>query len=341
MSFGNLTPIRLQSTRLEELINALREATSAGNLTLALFVLPDNRADRYNAIKKQCYVDTPVPSQCVLNRTLQNEKGFMSVVSKLALQINVKLGGEPWLINTPIGKNCMVIGMDVHHVGKGGKGPSQMGFVSSINPSLTRYYSRVYTNNDEMVSCIKAAFTSAVNEYRKHNNDFPHEIIIFRDGVGEGQLSRVQDGELGGIEDAMAQMQCPSKLCLTVVSKRIMQRFFAVQRGGSGLNNPPPGTVVYDTVTKKDRYDFFLVPQSSRQGTVTPTHYNVLFDNTGIDHGKLMGLAFYLCHMYYNWTGAIRVPSVCQYAHKIAFLAGTSLGGGTPDEKLATTLFYL
>jgi aubergine-like protein len=340
MQFGNCNAIKLESTRLEELLSKLREATASGNLQLAIVVLPDNRADRYNAIKKQCYVDSPVPSQCVLNRTLGNEKGFMSVVSKLALQINVKMGGEPWNIKLPVGPGNMVIGMDVHHVGKGGKGPSQLGFVSSLNKDLTRFYSRVYTNNDEMVSCIKAAFVSGMQKFREFNqNRFPTAVYIFRDGVGEGQLSRVQEEELSAIEGALKEMEATSNICFCVVSKRIMQRFFAVR--GKDLANPPPGTVVYDTVTKKDRYDFFLIPQSSRQGTVTPTHYNVLFDNTGLEHGKLMALAFSLCHMYYNWTGSIRVPNVCQYAHKLAFLAGTSLGGGQPDERLATTLYYL
>ena len=34
------------------------------------------------------------------------------------------------------------------------------------------------------------------------------------------------------------------------------------------------------------RYDFFLVSQHVRQGTVTPTHYNVVYDNSGLkpDH---------------------------------------------------------
>lgn len=34
------------------------------------------------------------------------------------------------------------------------------------------------------------------------------------------------------------------------------------------------------------RYDFFLVSQHVRQGTVTPTHYNVVADSSGLkaDH---------------------------------------------------------
>jgi len=43
-------------------------------------------------------------------------------------------------------------------------------------------------------------------------------------------------------------------------------------------SNPPSGTVVDDVVTLPERYDFFLVSQSVRQGTVNPTSYNVIKD---------------------------------------------------------------
>ena len=96
-------------------------------------------------------------------------------------------------------------------------------------------------------------------------------------------------------------------------------------------------------MTKKERFDFFLSPVSSRQGTVTPTHFNVVYDTTPFsdDHGKLMELALTQCMAYYNWTGAIRVPAVCQYAHKLAAVAGDNLSGAEPDHMLADTLFYL
>ncbi len=64
-----------------------------------------------------------------------------------------------------------------------------------------------------------------------------------------------------------------------------------------------------------------------------------------------------LCHLYYkyvvliqfflfinsflfSWPGTIRVPGVCQYAHKLAFLAAQSLHS-QPHESLADKLFYL
>ena len=45
---------------------------------------------------------------------------------------------------------------------------------------------------------------------------------------------------------------------------------------GKELDNPPPGTILDHTVTKRDWYDFFLVSQSVNQGTVDPTYIQKL-----------------------------------------------------------------
>ncbi len=60
------------------------------------------------------------------------------------------------------------------------------------------------------------------------------------------------------------------------------------------------------------RYDFFLVSQHVRQGTVTPTHYIVVSDTSGFKPDHIQKLAYKLTHMYYNWPGTIRVPAPCQ-----------------------------
>lgn len=90
--------------------------------------------------------------------------------------------------------------------------------------------------------------------------------------------------------------------------------------------------------THRGWYDFFLVSQSVKQvrprlcsavvlctvltcglaqGTVTPTHYHVIYDSTGLSADHIQMLTFKLCHLYYNWPGTIRVPAPCQYAHKV------------------------
>lgn len=48
------------------------------------------------------------------------------------------------------------------------------------------------------------------------------------------------------------------------------------------------------------RYDFFIVSQSVKDGTVTPTHYNVIHDTVHFTPDGIQCLTYRLCHMYYN-----------------------------------------
>lgn len=43
-----------------------------------------------------------VPSQCIVGRTLSKKQALMSVTTKIALQINCKLGGELWAVDLPV-----------------------------------------------------------------------------------------------------------------------------------------------------------------------------------------------------------------------------------------------
>ena len=52
---------------------------------------------------------------------------------------------------------------------------------------------------------------------------------------------------------------------------------------------------------------------------MSPTHYIVVHDNTGLKPDILQKISYKLTHMYYNWLGTVRVPAPCQYAHKLAY----------------------
>jgi len=132
--------------------------------------------------------------------------------------------------------------------------------------------------------------------------------------------------------------------------------------GERSLRNPPPGTVVDTQLVHPEWYDFFLVSQSVKQGTVTPSHYHVITDNTGMNPYQMQMFTYKLCHLYFNCkcsvlplrlvprilnafldclgAGTIRVPAPCQYAHKIAFLVGQSLHRD-PGTALADRLYFL
>ena len=49
------------------------------------------------------------------------------------------------------------------------------------------------------------------------------------------------------------------------------------------------------------RYDFFIVSQSVHQGSVAPTHFNVVYDTSALKPDHMQRLTYKLCHLYYNW----------------------------------------
>lgn len=141
-----------------------------------------------------------------------------------------------------------------------------------------------------------------MKRYYDINKSIPLSIVVYRDGVSEGDIEYVYKYELKQIEDAIKNIipGKPIKLCFIIVTKRINTRFFA-KFPNNRFDNPIPGTVVDSVVTREERYDFFLISQSVRQGTVTPTMYNIIKDDTNWYPHRHQQLAYKLTHLYYNW----------------------------------------
>nr|XP_022341463.1 piwi-like protein 1 isoform X1 [Crassostrea virginica]XP_022341464.1 piwi-like protein 1 isoform X1 [Crassostrea virginica]XP_022341465.1 piwi-like protein 1 isoform X1 [Crassostrea virginica] len=344
MRINSPTICELQDDRNDSYITALKQYVTE-KTQLALTILPTNRKDRYDAIKKFCCVDHPVPSQCVVQRTLSKKQMLMSVATKIAIQLNCKLGGEVWCLDIPKGallKNLMVVGVDTYH-DSAKKGRSVGGVICSLNQKLTRYYSRTTFQHtaEELINGLVITLRGALEKYHEVNGVLPERIIVFRDGVGDGQLGAVYEHEVPQLNECFKRsggQDYNPKVAIVVVKKRINTRFFA--KAGPSMTNPPPGTIVDTVVTRPIWYDFFLVSQSVKQGTVTPTHYNVIWDTTGLKPDHMQRLSYKMTHLYYNWPGTIRVPAPCQYAHKLAFLVGQSIHKD-PSMVLSDRLYFL
>ncbi|GBP15888.1 Piwi-like protein Ago3 [Eumeta japonica] len=179
----------------------------------------------------------------------------------------------------------------------------------------------------EIVDSLKACLVQALNHYLKVNGTLPDKIIIYRDGVGDGQLKLVNDYEIPQLQVCFSLVDATykPKLMYVVVQKRINTRIF--KKLNNSLENPPPGTIVDHDITRRNWYDFLIVSQYVTQGTVTPTHYIVMHDSIGMTPDQCQRLTYKLCHLYYNWPGTVRVPAPCQYAHKLAYLVNADNHG--------------
>ncbi|XP_027807214.1 piwi-like protein 4 [Marmota flaviventris] len=309
------------------------------DVQLVMCILPSNQKNYYDSIKKYLSLDCPVPSQCVLTRTLSKQGMMMSVATKIAMQMTCKLGGELWAVEIPL-KSLMVVGIDICK-DTFNREVAVVGFVASLNPRITRWFSRcILQKTTDIADCLKVFMTGALNKWYKHNHSLPARIIVYRDGVGDGQLKTIVEYEvpqlLSSVTESSSNISC--RLSVIVVRKKCMPRFFTEMN--HTVQNPPLGTVVDAEATRPKWYDFYLISQTACRGTVSPTYYNVIYDDNCLKPDHMQRLTFKLCHLYYNWQGLISIPAPCQYAHKLTFLVAQSIHK-EPNLELANSLFYL
>ncbi|KAL4154233.1 hypothetical protein QTP88_002060 [Uroleucon formosanum] len=316
----------------------LEQVINESNPALIMCVIPSARGDIYSLIKRKLCIDRAVPSQVVLLKNVQ--KNNLSVCTKIAIQINCKLGGAPWLVTIPK-KGMMIVGFDVCHDSQR-KNISFGALVSTMNDYHTSYFSCVepHKSGEELSVHFATGITKALAKYRSKNGALPTSIIVYRDGVGEGQISHVHKTEVRLLQTACEQVYGPKSVpfAFVIVTKRISARFFAPTNRGP--ENPRPGTIIDTVVTDPTKYDFYLVSQHVKQGTVTPTHYQVIEDTLRLPPDLMQKCTFKLTHMYYNWSGTVRVPAPCQLAHKLAFLTGQTLRR-SPHIGLDELLYFL
>lgn len=98
ITFREILPDDRQNTYVEKL-----EKCAHLNPQMIVCVVSNNNADRYGCIKKKCCVDRDIPTQVLIHRTITpkdgNVRSLMSIATKVAIQINCKLGGAPWMVN--------------------------------------------------------------------------------------------------------------------------------------------------------------------------------------------------------------------------------------------------
>ncbi len=132
----------------------------------------------------------------------------------------------------------MLVGYDVTHPtnlgpGMGQHAPSIVGLVASIDKDLTTWPAVAWNNSagqEELGRELIFHFQSRLVMWQKHNRGrLPKNIVIFRDGVSEGQFKIVLDREVQYIRQACDLKYGNEKkprLTVIVSVKRHQTRFY-------------------------------------------------------------------------------------------------------------------
>ena len=306
-----------------------------------LCVLPFPDTAIYNSIKSVADTKAGIHTVCVVAQKFLKDSRQDQYFGNVSLKFNLKAGGINQTLEAPkmgiVGEGkTMVVGIDVTHPSPGSKegAPSAAGIVASVDKFLGQWPCTfsIQEGRKETVSALEAMFSSRLTVWEKFNKQLPENIIIYRDGVSEGQYQIILEDELPLIRNACAKKypatatkQGFPRISIIVCGKRHHTRFYPTQEGEADRSsNCVPGTVVDRGVTEVRGWDFFLQPHACLQGTARSCHYYVILDEVfrsrqvkapHMNHADaLEELTNNMCHLFGRATKAVSLCPPAYYA---------------------------
>lgn len=307
----------------------------SGNLVQMILTISRGKSKPlYRAIKQQCWIRLGIPSQHLNIKSLFKHRD--SVIINCIRQMNVKMNGSLWTVkNSHIPLESLVIGVDVWHGGSGQKESSIASIVSSDDQGMHYKSELVFLKRvgQEIIQEMSNIIQKRFREYNEAHGQNPKYLIIFRDGVGESQFAEVLIKEIKTVN-----LKLP-KILVVCANKRTHRKLFVMDNKNQ-FTNPLPGTTV-PGIRSEDKFEnFYEVSHITRQGTVNPTHYTIIYNTTELNVEEIQEIVYEFTHMYYNWPGGIRVPAPIEYAHKQAYQHGQAKIGDI-NRRLGDTIYYI
>ncbi|KAG9231095.1 QDE2 protein [Amylocarpus encephaloides] len=306
-----------------------------------LCILPFNDVAIYNAIKTVADTKAGIHTVCCVVQKIMKEQRQDQYFGNVSLKFNLKAGGinqtlEPSKLGIISEGKTMIVGCDVTHPSPGSKenAPSVAGIVASVDKFLGQWPSdfRIQESRKEMITGLEGMFFSRLTLWESRNRTLPENIIVYRDGVSEGQYQQILDDELPQLRKAcqqkytaLATKQGIPRISIIVCGKRHHTRFYpSTVENADRSSNCEPGTVVDRGVTEVRFWDFFIQSHACLQGTARPGHYYVILDEvfrrarSKAPHQNaadaLEELTHNMCHLFGRATKAVSLCPPAYYA---------------------------
>ncbi|XP_043269345.1 protein argonaute-2-like [Venturia canescens] len=336
-----LTPfkkMRAPNQDVQEIIQFFNEK-KAKKLKLIIVVVPNTIGSVYSIVKQAAELNVGILTQCIKASTL-NKKMNNTTAGNILLKINSKLNGINQIFTDEklppcLCEPCMIVGADVTHPSPDAVGiPSIAAVAASHDRTAFKYNIKIQLQppRTEIILNLEAIIKEQLLFFFKTTGDKPSHIIVYRDGVSEGQFPQVMHYELQAIRNACKKVGGTSAyephITFLVVQKRHHVRLFPTNRENlDNIGNVQAGTVVDTDITHPSHIDFYLVSHASIQGTARPTKYRCLWDDRGMSEDEIEKLTYYLCYMFSRCTRSVSYPAPTYYAHLAAFRARALING--------------
>ena len=326
-------------------ILACLEPMIRGNARIVVCVMMDD--DCYGMIKLEAD-RKGIATQCVKFKKIQKfPRGY---TANVMLKVNAKLGGtnhtltsrisaggagargtggvfqDPpaslsWIFDRP----CMLVGIDVCHGETQSSNESVAAVVASLDGRASQYAAHVSVQGPrvEIVNQLSDAMVSLFNTFKsKNNGNMPSTVIVYRDGVSEGQFEQVTNNELRAIKDSVAQMgymDSDVKIAMVICQKGHNTRLVYEESPKSYIN-PCPGLCIdasggENSIASARLNEFYLNSHAAIQGTSKPCKYTLVHDEVGFKLAELELLTYWTTYLYVRANKSVSYAAPAYYAH--------------------------
>eukprot|EP00835_Amoeboradix_gromovi_P005854 NODE_599_length_6258_cov_0.597987.p1 type:complete len:845 gc:universal NODE_599_length_6258_cov_0.597987:5837-3303(-) len=326
--------------------DAYKEATKIFGCppTILICITPSATCGVYNHLKRLTETTPVFPqlvvTQFVLADKFKEQRGRVVVnaqyCSNLLLKMNQKLAWSfgantsAWRLGySDLGKfvtnRTMLVGIDVCHGDemdrRSADSQSVATFVASVDSRFTDYRG-VYKHVDgeDTSAVIQEAFKELFEMFRDNpgNGKYPETLIVYRDGLGEGQFNTYASKEINGMRQAALELKFEFKLLFICSIKKHVTRFFSINNKNTTRNgNLVNGLVVDREITGK-HFEFYLQSHNGLQGTAIPTRYVVLQDELHMTGDDVQQFTFNMCHVFQRSAAPCSIPNVVKMADLFA-----------------------
>ena len=316
------------NSKWENIYNDLKIVKAhANHIQMAVVFLSSHLEKYYSKLKSFFTNEAKFATQFVISKKLQDVKKAGSMMFNIVEQINIKMGGTNFYIDfynekilTP-GKIYMILGLECRSSPKG----IEYVLTSSTSQNLNKIVTSIETSKnvqEDKERAIQHLLDLALTEIKKSGAPNPPDyIILYRQGGNTVQNRRLLETEVPIFTNFLKNKFNNFNTKFIYICCNLKSDFKFFEKNQNSFSNPKSGLCVDSSITQKDKYEFYIQPQLVNQGTATPCHYQVLYENRDENNPEnnmkieqLELLSFYLSFYYWTWSGAIRVPGALKLA---------------------------
>lgn len=316
--------------KTNQMLDDTFSAAAKNRVDILLVMLTDQNPWLYSRIKFYGDIKYGIHTVCAVGRKFMQEKGQGMLWGNLALKFNIKGGGVNHAISAtqlkPFDNKTIIFGIDVTHPSPTSteSAPSIAAVVANKDAFLCQWPASIRSQErwKEIVTPLKEMVRERFDLWRNTNKSLglPNKVIVFRDGVSEGQYNDVLRYEAAAFTEVFndlygAQPKHP-KLSVFIVGKRHHVRAYATRQEDTDgrIGNLRPGTIIDRGITHPTRGDFYLQSHAILQGTGRSAQYDPIRDDIKFTADEVQSFTHNLSYLFNRATKAVSLIPPAYYA---------------------------